>query len=201
MTSPDVFTTTLHVGAWLYWSLLLASTAAALVFAALATTKRLFTWVAAGLLVLSLVIASLGSEHAPFGVNVLLALLCIALAIVGGGPAVMLTLELAGGENPAGNHGGILVRAAGETTGAIETGTKREVLRGGSTIGILERLAVAASVVAGHPEAIALIVALKGVGRFTELDAAEARERFIIGSLVSLIWGCASAAILVVALS
>ncbi|WP_349898271.1 hypothetical protein [Parafrigoribacterium soli] len=206
MTSPTALIEALPLGTWLYWSLLLAITTASLVFAALAASKRLFAWVAAGLLVLAIVFASLGSSHPPFGVTALLALLCIALAIVGGSPAVIVTLGLAGGENPAGRHGGILVRASGVDTAAIdtaaiETAAKREVLRGGSTIGILERLAVAAAIVAGHPEAIALIVALKGVGRFTELDAAEARERFIIGSLVSLVWGCASAAVFVIALN
>ena len=74
------------------------------------------------------------------------------------------------------------------------------MLRGGQAIGLLERLAVAGTIVAGFPAALAVIVAVKGVGRFTELDAAEARERFIIGSLVSLIWACASAAVAVLAL-
>lgn len=198
--TPTIFVAAPELGAVLYWTLLLALTAASLVFAALATTKRLFVWPSAGLLVLALVTATLGSASAPSGVTVVLALFCIALAVVGGGPAVVLTLGIAGGDNRAGHHGGILVLAHGDETGAIDTSSRHEVLRGGSTIGILERLAVAAVIIAGHPEAIALIVALKGVGRFTELDAAEARERFIIGSLVSLIWGCASAAILVITL-
>jgi hypothetical protein len=47
----------------------------------------------------------------------------------------------------------------------------------------------------GFAEAIAVVVAVKGVGRFTELDAAEARERFIIGTLVSLVWACACGAV------
>ena len=33
-------------------------------------------------------------------------------------------------------------------------------------------------------------MAIKGVGRFSELAAAEARERFIIGTLSSLLWAC-----------
>lgn len=186
--------------ATLYWTLLLATAAASLVFATLAAKRRLYVWVAAGLLAMAIVVAALGLEPAPTEVAVLLALLCIALAMVGGSPAVILTLGLAGGENPAGDHGGILVQTARTQTGAPGTDAKHEVLRGGSTIGILERLAVAAAIIAGHPEAIALIVALKGVGRFTELDASEARERFIIGSLASLIWACASAALFVIAL-
>ena len=38
-----------------------------------------------------------------------------------------------------------------------------------------------------------MLIAIKGVGRFTELEAAEARERFIIGTLASLIWACVCA--------
>ena len=75
-----------------------------------------------------------------------------------------------------------------------------EVLRGGLMIGILERLAVTGAILAGFPEAIAVVVAIKGVGRFTELATAEARERFIIGTLASLIWACACAALVQIAL-
>ena len=64
------------------------------------------------------------------------------------------------------------------------------MLRGGTTIGYLERLAVVMALIAGFPEAIAIVVAIKGVGRFSELAAAEARERFIIGTLSSLLWAC-----------
>ena len=67
------------------------------------------------------------------------------------------------------------------------------MLRGGLTIGVLERVATAGSIIAGFPEGLAIVVAVKGVGRFTELDAAEARERFIIGTFASLIWACAAA--------
>jgi hypothetical protein len=178
----------LDILATLYWIVLLALTAGSLVFAVLALSKKNLAYYSGGLLVLALVLAALRFTPAPAGVGVLLSLLCIALAIVGGGPAVNLALGLAGGGSPAGDHGGILV-------GANEEKPRREVLRGGATIGILERLAVAASIVAGHPEAIAVIVAVKGVGRFTELDASEARERFIIGTMMSLIWACASAAL------
>ena len=62
------------------------------------------------------------------------------------------------------------------------------LLRGGTTIGYLERLAVVIAVIAGYPEAIAVVVAVKGIGRFSELAAAEARERFIVGTLASLLW-------------
>lgn len=69
-----------------------------------------------------------------------------------------------------------------------------QVLRGGTTIGYLERFAVVGAVLVGQPAAIAIIVAVKGLGRFTELDSAAARERFIVGTLASLIWAAACAA-------
>ncbi|MCY7288619.1 MAG: hypothetical protein LH624_10320, partial [Cryobacterium sp.] len=130
---------------------------------------------------------------------------------VGGGPAALLALRLATNNSvPPGQHGGILVENGGATSGTdvagptapAEPGTfVHEVLRGGLMIGILERLAVAGAILAGFPEAIAVVVAIKGVGRFTELATAEARERFIIGTLASLIWACACAALVQIGLT
>lgn len=71
-----------------------------------------------------------------------------------------------------------------------------EVLRGGTTIGVLERLAIAGAIIAGFPEAIAVVIAIKGVGRFSELAASEAKERFIMGTLASFVWACACALVL-----
>lgn len=63
------------------------------------------------------------------------------------------------------------------------------VLRGGLLIGILERLAVAAAVLADEPVAIAYVVAIKGLGRYAELkETPAAAERFIIGTLTSMLW-------------
>ena len=67
------------------------------------------------------------------------------------------------------------------------------MLRGGEVIGLLERLAVAGAIIAGVPEALAVIIAIKGVGRFTELTEGAARERFIVGTLGSWIWAAAAA--------
>ncbi|MDK1360332.1 hypothetical protein QNO00_08640 [Arthrobacter sp. zg-Y1219] len=69
------------------------------------------------------------------------------------------------------------------------------VLRGGLVIGVLERLAVAASVLASEPVAIAYVVAIKGLGRYAELkDTPAAAERFIIGTLASMLWAAGVAA-------
>ena len=64
-----------------------------------------------------------------------------------------------------------------------------------TSAGSLPDSLAAAAILAGVPEALAVIVAIKGIGRFTELDAAEARERFIIGTLVSLSWAGACGAL------
>ncbi|MCQ2001903.1 hypothetical protein [Arthrobacter zhaoxinii] len=68
------------------------------------------------------------------------------------------------------------------------------VLRGGLAIGMLERLAVAAAVLADEPVAIAYVVAVKGLGRYAELkETPAAAERFIIGTLASMLWAVAVA--------
>lgn len=143
------------------------------------------------------------------GVGFVLALLGVAIAVVGGGPAVVAVLDLATrGSVPDGDHGGIMVGAkagvgASETpadaSGTGHDGKPLEVLRGGATIGYLERVAVAASLLAGYPEGLAVVVAIKGVGRFTELSEPETRERFIIGTFASLVWASAGAAIALLA--
>lgn len=83
----------------------------------------------------------------------------------------------------------------------IEPGTQtRGVLRGGMWIGVLERLAIAGAVMAGHPEAVAVVIAVKGLGRYPELRdtevsvRGEAAERFIIGTLASFVWAAACGA-------
>lgn len=65
------------------------------------------------------------------------------------------------------------------------------LLRGGTWIGVLERLAIVGTILVGYPEAIAVVIAIKGLGRFPELRAATgaaASERFIIGTLTSFCW-------------
>ncbi|NYD66424.1 hypothetical protein [Agromyces atrinae] len=154
--------------------------------------NRALTWISAVLLGASLLVAALVPEAPPASITVYLSLASLAIAIFGGGPAAVLALDLAmRGSVQAGAHGGILVMPASTAPGVLPE--RREVLRGGTTIGILERIATAGAILLGFPEALAIVVAVKGVGRFTELEAAESRERFIIGTLASLIWACAAA--------
>ncbi len=75
------------------------------------------------------------------------------------------------------------------------------VLRGGTWIGALERLALTATLVAGWPEGLAAVVAVKAFARYPELKAGPgtgAVERFIIGTFTSLGWAAICAGIVLV---
>jgi len=147
--------------------------------------------VSVALVILSLVTVAVLPVGMPPLAGVFLAVLGTALAVLGGNPVARRTLELAdGGRTLEGPSGGILVELmAGQTsTDPESSGPTQEILRGGTTIGYLERLAVALTIVAGFPEGVAVVVALKGIGRFTELATPAARERFIVGTLASLLW-------------
>ena len=67
-------------------------------------------------------------------------------------------------------------------------------LPGGRWVGILERLAMYATILAGFPAGIALVLGVKGLGRYADLvtDSAAGVSRkgelFIIGTFASLLW-------------
>jgi hypothetical protein len=117
--------------------------------------------------------------------TLLVALFVVAAA--GGGPLTATVLTLA--------DGGAVGRTRGEHAEAV--------LRGGAWIGVLERAAVFATLAAGWPEGLAVVLALKGLGRYNELRADSAdgtvadrggvAERFLIGSFTSLLWAVACA--------
>lgn len=82
----------------------------------------------------------------------------------------------------------------GDDSESVEAAS--EILRGGAWIGVLERAAVYTSIVAGWPEGIAIVLAVKSLARYPELQAgaaSAAAERFIIGTFVSTLFavGCA----------
>ena len=113
--------------------------------------------------------------------DLLIALGVGLVAVAGGGLVTAGVFRLVDGQSTARRDS---MRAAGE------------VLRGGTWIGALERTAVYATLVAGWPEGIALVLALKGLGRYPELknqDHPGTAERFIIGTFTSVLWavGCA----------
>jgi hypothetical protein len=104
------------------------------------------------------------------------------LAVAGGGPLTTVLFDLVDRPGTREQHS---LRRAGE------------VLRRGAWIGALERLAAYAAVVTGWPEGLAVVLAIKGLGRYPELrggaDYRGTAERFIIGTFASVLWalGCA----------
>ena len=106
-------------------------------------------------------------------------------AVVGGGPATVAVLRLA--SHPIGE----------EACDGLDEPVPSEpgALRGGAWIGALERAGVAATLMAGWPEGMAVVLAVKGVGRYPELRHPGATERFIIGTLTSVLWAAAAAGV------
>lgn len=151
--------------------------------------------VAAGLVVAGLVVVAVADVNVPTVMGLVLSLLGVAVAVTGGSPISRRVLEIAAGSRVRETEdGGIVVTAAEGADGP--DAPSRTLMRGGRVIGHLERLGAVVAVVVGYPEAIAVIVAVKGIGRFSELGEPEARERFIIGTLASLTWACVVGALL-----
>jgi hypothetical protein len=174
--------------------LTIAAIAVALAFTAVAVgrNRHWFVLPAVAVVAVAIVLALALPYRAEGGwSSVAVAVGFAGLGVLGGSPIVGLVLRFAQGGVELGSHGGIVVDD--------DHSARKEILRGGATIGYLERLALIGAVVAGQAAAIAVIVAIKGLGRFSELDDSQARERFIIGTLTSLIWAgaCASAILLV----
>lgn len=101
-----------------------------------------------------------------------------ALAVAGGGPVTTLLFTVVDRQHP------------GRPDSIEHAG---EALRGGLWIGLLERTAVFAALASGWPEGVAVALALKGLGRYPELRAPGAAERFIIGTFSSVLWAAACA--------
>ena len=138
----------------------------------------------------------------------LLVALAGALAVLGGGPVTTSLFALVDAEGHArGDLEGDVEGDAEHDTGtgpdsdsAQDADTLEragQLLRGGAWIGVLERAGVVAALVAGWPEGLAVVLALKGLGRYPELRNAgtgAVAERFIIGTFTSVLWAAACAA-------
>jgi len=110
----------------------------------------------------------------------------VALAVLGGGPATIAVFTLVDWTAPAADR-----ERRPQPDEPIGDG-----LRGGAWIGALERLAVVGTLVAGWPEGMAVVLAIKALGRYPELRAGNrpnVAEAFIIGTLVSILWAVACA--------
>ena len=111
------------------------------------------------------------------------------VAVAGGGPVTSRIFSLVDGHE------------RGHTEDTLDRAG--EVLRGGAWIGALERAAVFASLAVGQPGGVAVVLALKGLGRYPELRNQEntgTAERFIIGTFTSVLWAAACAGVLRLAL-
>lgn len=119
----------------------------------------------------------------------------LALSAVGGWVLTAGVLHLAGRSSDAGSakdeaapHDEGAPRPTALSDGP-DGDRARAVLRGGTWIGLLERVAVTGCLLAGETSGIAIVVAVKGLGRYPELrENPGASERFVIGTLTSMIW-------------
>jgi len=185
---PVVFPEALLAAALAIFLFLALGAALALVVVNLRRPKNVPLAVASGIVVLCLIVVAVVPWNVPTLFGMVIALPAVVLAVLGGNPIVRRVLDIATrGTVREGIAGGILVAGRAD---ADDNATLQEVLLGGTTIGYLERLGVVLGLIAGFPEAIAVLVALKGIGRFSELSTPAARERFIVGTLASLVWAC-----------
>src|SRR5690625_7438323 len=112
--------------------------------------------------------------------------LALILSAAVGSPVVRLAFRWAKIPN-----GGTKAAGSSQNPGTDAPEAAPELLRGGQTIGALERLAVTGLLLLNYPSGIAAIVAMKGLGRFHELKGphgALASEKFVIGTLMSYLW-------------
>lgn len=145
----------------------------------------------AALVVAMVVAASAGAL--PQAALIVCTSLAVAAAGAGGGPLTVAVLD----------------RASASTSprqrepGRPDPTPAEDVLRGGAWIGALERIAVAAALIAGWPEGLAVVLAVKGLARYPELRSpgAGASERFIIGTFTSVLWAAACAVVVLLLLS
>ena len=151
----------------------------------------------AGLGLLAVVGGAVTGDASPLARSILVALFVVA--VLGGSPVTAAMLWL-------------VDRDSSDVSTVASAG---DVLRGGAWIGRFERVAVFVVVVAGWPNGLAIVLALKGLGRYSELRAppppassagettgseADApgpppavAERFLIGTFASVLWAAACA--------
>jgi hypothetical protein len=161
---------------------------------------------AAALLAAAAALAA-GADDASGWQRAAAAVLGVLVAVTAGSHVVRAVFRLTRREVRPARPGAVPADAAPPRAAAptgeppLDLESPVSVLRGGAWIGYLERGAVAATLLASFPEGLALVLAVKGVGRYPELrDAgsggragADAPEEFIIGTLASLLWAAAAA--------
>lgn len=182
------------IATMLAWLVVLLLALAGLVAAVLASQDRFARFAALPIVPVGLCALLVGFGGLPPLATPLpgvASLLVAAIGVLGGGPLAALVLRMATGASP-GAHGGIIVATDEKPV---------ELLRGGAVVGYLERLGTVAAIGIGYPEGLAVVVAVKGLGRFSELQGPEVRERFIVGTLTSLIWAAVCGTIAAIGLA
>jgi uncharacterized membrane-anchored protein len=142
-------------------------------------SRALCALVASVLLAAAVVVRVTAALDVDAGV---LGLFAIVLAVAGGSVVTTAVFDV------------VDEQSADEAADSIEAAG--QILRGGTWIGALERLAVFGSLVIGMPSGVALVLAVKGLGRYPELRSGKrpaTAERFIIGTLVSVLWAATCA--------
>ncbi|MFW2242245.1 hypothetical protein ACVH9Z_26730 [Rhodococcus opacus] len=151
---------------------------APLALAAPRSPRWMSQWAAPIVVALALAVAALAASATTPVTGFALAatlVLCVAAAATGGAPLVLAAFRIARRQPDAGS----------------DQRPDAGPLRGGRIIGLLERAAVAASILAGWPEGIAVVLAVKGLARYPELREPHASEQFIIGTFASVLWAIA----------
>ncbi|KAA0023596.1 hypothetical protein [Antrihabitans cavernicola] len=139
--------------------------------------RRVPQWIAPIVAIIAVGVAAItaAASHKVTGFELgATAVLTIAAAAFGGIPLAPAAFRIARRQSDAGEQ----VAATGP-------------LQGGRIIGILERAAVAGAIVAGWPEGMAIVLAVKGLARYPELREPHASEQFIIGTFASVLWAIA----------
>ena len=115
------------------------------------------------------------------------------VAVLAGSPVVTTVFSRADPPRPPSTVGD----QADDATDAPGIRAAASTLRGGRWIGMLERLAVYATILAGFGEGIAIVLAIKALARYPELKATNsgAAERFIIGTFTSVLFAAACAGV------
>lgn len=126
-------------------------------------------------------------------------------AVTGGGPVVRTVLVAGGvgvrtgrGPDTPGNDeqpGNDAETPDAPEHPAPDSAADAGPLRGGRVIGYLERLAVVTTLMAGWPEGLAIILAVKSLARYPELRAPHAAEQFIMGTFASVMWAVGMAGV------
>lgn len=123
---------------------------------------------------------------------------CFALAVFVGTPVVRWLLRRIETREKHGTAPLFDVTVGGEPPSLIGLptadvpglGAASEELKGGYWIGLLERAALFACVLSGFPAGIAVVLGVKGLGRYPDLrtPTGSKGELFIIGTFSSMLW-------------